>query len=502
MTDRLTASVLSLVLASFPAVAQRAPGLPGSPPPPFAEVFEDATLRLDCTFVVDGKTETVSLDRLRRQGPWAGPREGLDTPFEYGRYAVSLYDLATNRLLFAQGFDGLFGEYRTTTPAQQGEKRAFRRGLCVPMPKAAVRVVVAARDRSNLLQPVLVRTVDPNAPEVIRLDPPADVVVTVVQKSGEVHDKVDLAFVAEGYTADERGEFAADVEKMLAAMWQCEPYASLRDRFNVYAVFRASQDRGVSEPRQGRFRRTAVGASFNALGVDRYLLTEDDEAMRTIVSAAPHDALVVLVNTERYGGGGIYQDYAATTADHALSRKVFLHEFGHSFAGLGDEYFTSEVAYNDFYPAGQEPLEPNLTALLAPGRPKWAALVSPGLELPTPWRQDEREQLATRQQEVLAELQQAMAKAKQEGKSEAEQKAVVESFQPRLAAIAAAQKARLDALAPLRGKVGAFEGAGYAAKGLYRPSLECLMFSNAEAGFCPVCQDAIRRMILHTCGGR
>lgn len=502
MTDRLTAAVLSLVLASLPAVAQRAPGLPGTPPPPFAEVFEDATLRLDFTFVVDSKNETVSLDRLRRQGPWAGPREGLDTPFDYGRYSISLYDLASNRLLYAQGFDGLFGEYRTTTPAQQGEKRSFRRGLCVPFPKAAVRVVVASRDRSNLLQPVLVRTVDPTAPEVFRLDPPADVVVTVVQKAGEVHEKVDLAFVAEGYTADDRDDFTADVDKMLEAMWQCEPYASLRDRFNVYAVFRASQDRGVSEPRQGRFRRTAAGASFNSLGLDRYLLTEDDEALRTIASAAPYDALVLLVNTDRYGGGGIYQDYAAASADHALSRKVFLHEFGHSFAGLGDEYFTSEVAYNDFYPAGQEPLEPNLTSLLVPGRPKWAALVSPGLELPTPWRQQEREQLADKQRQLLAERQQAVANAKQQGKSEAEQKAVADGFQPRFDALAAAQKARLDLLAPLRGKVGAFEGAGYAAKGLYRPSLECLMFSNAEAGFCPVCQDAIRRMVLHTCGGR
>ncbi|MBM4059704.1 MAG: peptidase M64 [Planctomycetes bacterium] len=501
MNDRL-AAVLLLALASLPALAQTAPGLPGAAPPPFAEVFADATLRLDFTFTVDQKTEIVSLDRLRVQGPWAGPRTGLHQPFDYGRYAISLYDLATNRLLYAQGFDGLFGEYRTTTPAQQGEKRAYRRGLCVPLPKASVRVVLASRDRANLLQPVFVRTVDPQAPEVFRLPPPADVAVTAVQQSGAPADKVDLAFVAEGYTADDRAAFAEDVEKMLAALWACEPYASLRDRFNVYAVFRASQERGVSEPRQGRFRRTAVGASFNALGLDRYLLTEDDEALRTIASAAPHDTLVLLVNSERYGGGGIYQDYAASTADHALSRKVFLHEFGHSFAGLGDEYFTSEVAYNDFYPAGQEPLEPNLTALLVAGRPKWAGLVSAGLELPTPWEQQERDRLTQAMQELAAERQQAVAKAKQEGKGEAELKALADGFQPRLEELAKAQKARAERLAPLRGKVGAFEGAGYAAKGLYRPSLECLMFSNAEGGFCPVCQDAILRMVLHVCGGR
>jgi hypothetical protein len=484
-----TLLVLALALAALPVPAR---GVPASPT--FSQVFQDGTLRLDFTFTVNAREERVSLDGVCREGTcWAGPRVGLATPLEYGRYSLQVHDEASRKLLYATGFDGIFGEYRTTAPAEKGELRGFHRGLRIPFPKAPVRLVLQARDRQNRLQTLLVRTLKPS--EARRGTVPPDVSVTVIQRSGPVRDHVDLAFLAEGYTVEERDKFVADVTRLTQIFWTTEPYQALRNRFNVYAVFRPSLDSGVTEPREGRLKRTALGSSFNALGLDRYLLVDDERPMREVASAAPYDALIVLVNSTRYGGGGIYNDYAISTAGNALSPKVLLHEFGHAFGGLGDEYFGSTVSYTDFYPAGQEPLEPNLTA--DPLHPKWGGLLSPGLPLPTPWEAEERARLAQAQRALRAEQAKAL-----EGVTPAQKGSVEARFSTRLAELQAQSEALKARLAPLAGKVGAFEGAGYSAKGLYRASLDCLMFSNAQDSFCPVCQDGIARVARYLCEGK
>ncbi|RKY53654.1 MAG: peptidase M64, partial [Candidatus Neomarinimicrobiota bacterium] len=164
----------------------------------------------------------------------------------------------------------------------------------------------------------------------------------------------------------------------------------------------------------------------------------------------------------KYGGGGIF-NLCSCCYIHDDEKEqswwpnyVFVHEFGHAFAGLADEYYSSAVAYNEFYPPGVEPWEPNITALLDPENLKWKKLVEPDIPIPTPWNKEKYDKIPRSQskdKEALLHKQEYW------------------------------------------GKVGAFKGAGYASEGLYRPYLDCRMFSKSLTGFCPVCSDAIVKMI-------
>ena len=180
---------------------------------------------------------------------------------------------------------------------------------------------------------------------------------------------------------------------MAAFLFTVEPYKSFKDKFNIRGVFRPSPEQGMDEPRQRRYKKTVLNAAFNAFDLDRYMLIEDDHRMHEIAGQVPYDAIIVLVNSKRYGGGSIALDYCVTTVDNPTSPQVFVHELGHSFAYLADEYYQSEVAYNDFYPKGVEPLEPNITALLDPANVKWKDLLSPGIGIPTEYGKDKIEAL-------------------------------------------------------------------------------------------------------------
>ncbi len=281
------------------------------------------------------------------------------------------------------------------------------------------------------------------------------VIVYEILKNGDPHNKADLAFIAEGYTPAEEGKFKQDVERVAGELFKQEPYKSHKAGFNIYGLFKASRERGPDEPREGIFKNTAVGASFNALGLDRYMLTEENRAMRDIAAHVPYDAIVIIVNSQRYGGGGIYNSYCCFTSANEWTAYLFLHEFGHSFSGLADEYYGSTVSYNEFYPRGFEPTDPNITALLDPANLKWKHLVKKGTPIPTPWGKEEYEKLPIKDQAAY--------------------------FQSR------SQK--------LKSMVGAFEGAGYTATGLYRSMLNCIMFSKGVMPYCKVCEDAISKVI-------
>jgi hypothetical protein len=219
-----------------------------------------------------------------------------------------------------------------------------------------------------------------------------------------------------------------------------------------------------------------------------------------LAAEAPCDVIVVLVNSKRYGGGSIGHDYCVSTVDHPSSLQVFVHELGHSFAGLADEYYASEVSYNDFYPKGVEPLEPNITALLDPSAIKWKDLVSPGIAVPTEYGKDKVEALQAERQKSRKVRTEELAKAK-ESKASA---AVIQGIEIRAQARDKELAAKIDevrkSFASLADKVGAFEGAGYSAKGLFRPQMYCLMISNPKNEFCLVCRKAIRDMIEYYAG--
>jgi len=467
--------------------------------PVFADWFEDATMRVDFHQTGNAEEFFFMIEQVYRQGRWAGnPRRPVDD-LNSGMYYVRVYDLASNRLLYARGFQTLFGEYQTTTPAQNGVMRSYLQTALIPWPKAAVLFVIEGRGEGNLLVPLFTARIDPDDVNIVREEPSDSIEVIEVEIHGDCHDMVDFALVAEGYTVAERDKFRTDLERFTDVLFSSEPFASHREHFNIRGVFVPSTDSGVDEPRRGIFRRTALDGAFNALDLDRYLLIDDLRAMRDAAGAAPYDVLGVLVNSTRYGGGGIYGDYFVSTVDNERSEFVFMHELGHHFANLADEYFTSTVSYNEFFPAGQEPHEPNITRLLDPDNVKWKHLLTPGIPIPTPWGQEEIAALETRAGELRREMRTELARLEESGASDREIERTRTAWRDRIGAV-------MDESAEVRqhyqelyaGKIGVFEGAGYSATGIYRSEVHVGMFSEGSYG--PVSEEAISRIIEHLTG--
>jgi hypothetical protein len=227
-------------------------------------------------------------------------------------------------------------------------------------------------------------------------------------------------------------------------------------------------------------------------------LTEDNRSLRDIAAHVPYDALFVMVNHKRYGGGGIYNLFCTFTVDNQWYEYLFLHEFGHSFAGLGDEYYTSEVAYNEFYPKGVEPLEANISALLDPKNLKWRKLVSPGVAVPTPWEKEDFDRMDNAYQKVRREINAKIAALKREG-APSGRIAAAEEESERLSREHAARVDEFLMKSKFWNKVGAFEGAGYSARGLFRPAVDCLLFTKGAKPFCRVCEEAVARVIDYYC---
>jgi hypothetical protein len=491
---RKTVLALLVLAVSLPFLAAPAPVAAQQAPPAFDEFFVDKALRIDLFQSGDAKDERVTIHHVYEEGIWPESKTGLLPPFDQGRYVLKVYDAASNRLVFLRGFDTMYAEYKTTSPALAGEERVFERSVRIPLPKRPVLFVVEQRDKRNLLHPIFDRIIDPADYHIIRETPASGDAVFEVQVAGDPHDKVDFVFVAEGYTAGDKDKFKADVGRMTEFLFSIEPYKTLKDRFNIRAVFRPSPEKGMDEPRQGAYRKTVLNASFNAFDLDRYMLIEEDHRMHEIAGQVPYDALIVLVDSKRYGGGSIAFDYCVTTVDHPRSLEVFVHELGHSFGGLADEYYQSEVSYNDFYPKGIEPLEPNITALLDPANVKWQDLLSPGIGVPTEYGKDRTEALQAELREARTARAKAVEAAKKRGAA-----AEMKKIEDRAGAAEAALRAKIEAVrqeyAALVDKVGVFEGAGYAAKGLFRSQIYCIMIGNPKNEFCAVCRRAIARMI-------
>jgi hypothetical protein len=463
--------------------------------PSFERNFENATLRVDFHHTGNAEQEIVSIDRVYRQGPWAGPRSRLVDPFAYGGYVVEARDAAEGALLFSKGFDGYFGEYRTTGAAGKGVAKTYHESILLPFPKRSLEISYIARRRDGTTIELLRAIIDPKSTQIAIEPPRADTIVVEEHIGGPPHGVVDIAIIGEGYRREEIDSFKADLARAAESLLGQEPFAANRDRISIRGVLAISVDSGCDEPTRGIYRETAVGATFNSLGSERYLLTEDNRSLRDIAANAPYDALVIMVNHDRYGGGGIYNTFCTFTAHSEWADYLLLHEFGHSFAGLADEYYSSSTAYNDFYPRGHEPVEANITALLDPEALKWKDLVTPGTELPTPWGKKAYDLEDAAYQVRREELNEAIAAAVRSGAPEDVVRELKEK-EERHAADHAEWAREYLATTLGAGTVGAFEGAGYSATGLYRPTLDCLMFSRRVQPFCPVCERAVEAMIL------
>jgi hypothetical protein len=438
-------------------------------------------MRVDYYHTGDASQEVFSIDRVVIEPlPWPGnPSQALDTS-NLGKYFFEVRDAKSKELLFSRGFASIYGEWETTDEAKS-IKRTFQESLRFPAPAAPVTITLKKRDPKNVFQDVWTTTVDPADMFVDRSKPVAPAPLITIQKSGEPENRVDFLILGDGYTAAEAKKFEADARRLTEVLFATSPFKENRRNFNVWALSPPAAESGISRPSTGIYRDSPVGATYDAFGSERYVLTFDNRALRRAAQFAPYEFIEVLVNGRTYGGGGIFNLYSTVAADNAFGNYVFVHEFGHHFAALADEYYTSDVAYG---PAGDrvEPWEPNVTALLDVSTLKWRHLVSPFANetpIPTPWKKPEF--VASPR-----EIQTRRAQLRKDKRPEEEMEAL---FKEELA-----HEQKMFAAEKYFGRVGAFEGAMYEARGYYRPEIDCIMFSRSDK-FCRVCREAIERII-------
>ena len=403
----------------------------------FEERFEDRTLRIDYTFSGNASEQHVALDRLSSTNDWWGRRINLTTNPLRGNGDLTIIDKQSGQTIYTTSFSSLFQEWITTEEALT-VSRSFEFTLLIPMPRNEAIAQLALRDNTGkeskhsfVINPkdVLIRD-NSNAKPLP---------YTYIHKGGDSKGTIDVAILAEGYTADEMELFMEDARITAEEILSYEPFNSHRDKFNFIAVATPSVDSNVSVPQQGEWRNTAVGSNFMTFYMPRYLTSSNVYAMYDLVTNIPCEHFVILANTDTYGGGGIFNSYTRTTAHHRDFRPVVVHEFGHSFGGLGDEYFYDTNDDNDnMHSITHEPWEPNITTLVD-FNSKWADMVEEGVETPS-----------------------APTKEREENYT-----------------------------------VGVYEGGGYLTKGIFRPAVVCRMRNNTAERFCPVCERALERVILH-----
>jgi hypothetical protein len=456
-----------------------ADALTAVPPVAYSEFFTADTMRVDL-FHTGGKgVEIFALDRVVNDGPWPGSLTRLIDTLNLGDYQFEVKDAATGRVLFSRGYSSLYAEWITTAEPKTAH-RTFHESLRLPWPKKDVEIVLKSRDKKNGWKTVQTLAVSPESIEANRSAYRGPGKAWSLLESGSPNEKVDLLILGDGYTEKEMPKFRADAKRLVDELFAHEPFKSRKRDFNVRAIDLAAAESGVFRPHSKIFRRTPLSAQYGALGLERYLLTYDNRTLRDVASLAPYDFIEILVNGAQYGGGGIFNFHATVSVDTGFAGYVFVHEFGHHFAGLGDEYYTSDVSYETGAPDLPEPWSPNVTALKDPAKLKWGDMVEVGTPLPTPW---EKEAFEKRSREFQAERKKRLA----QGASPAE---IDELFRKQ-------QRVETKELGSEKyaGKVGAFEGAAYEAKGLYRSTADCIMFTRDEVGFCRACQRGITRMI-------
>lgn len=403
----------------------------------FDKYFENRTMRVDYYHAGDSKNDYYYIDEVIAEPYWGGSLVNLIDDTNFGKYLVKVLDKASGTLIYSRSYSTLFGEWQTVDEARTVQK-SFSESVVFPYPKAAVTVVFCTKAFETGKYVEKYRyDINPDDVCLIKHDNRHKYPVYDVLKGGDANRKVDIVIVPDGYTAAQMSQFKKDCEKFKNEFFKYEPYTSHKDDFNIHAVLAPSQESGVDEPCKGIWKNTIVSCSYWSLGSERYLMTTDNKTLRDVAANAPYDQIYILVNSTKYGGGGIFNWYCTGVNSNKMAGKIIVHEFGHGFAGLGDEYVGGSE-YNDFYNLKLEPADPNVTTLVDFGS-KWKDMVEQGTPVPTP------------------------------------------------------------ATSEYNDKVGVYEGAGYLRKGLYRPMQDCLMNHFGCDAFCPVCQRAIVKMIEFYC---
>jgi hypothetical protein len=437
-----------------------------------------ATLRVDLQHGGDARTEHYALERVVVEAlPWPGNPDRPIDDTDRGTNLFEVLDAASGKVLYSRGFSTIFGEWRSTEEAKS-LTRSFQESMRLPMPSAPVTLRVSTRGPDNRFVPLWSAPLDPASTDIERVAVVAPAKPRLIHGDGNPVHKVDLLMLGDGYTADELAKFEADARRMAAHLFTVSPFKQRAADFNVWALTVPVPVSGVSRPSTGRHRASATGLRYDIFGSERYALSVDNRAWRELAQHAPYDVVEIIFNSETYGGGAIFGQFSTAAAGNDWANYLFVHEFGHHFAGLADEYYTSAVAYESG--AGRpEPWEPNATANLDRATLKWRHLVSPSTKLPTPWPKPAFEAFQRENQARRAEL-------RAQRRPEAE-----------MSALFSAEQAFVENLfsdAENHDAVGAFEGANYQALGYFRPQMQCLMFSRHDT-FCRVCDDAIEQII-------
>ncbi len=399
----------------------------------FTNFFKDKTLRVDYIFTGDAKQQSIYLDELSHLPSWAGRRHHLsELPLE-GNGQITMTDLTTRKCIYKTSFSSLFQEWLSTDEAQKTAK-GFENTFLLPYPQHPVEIEITLLNSSRKVMARLKHIVQPDDILIHERGISHITPHKYLLKSGSEADCIDVAILAEGYTEAEMDLFYKDAEKACESLFFYEPFKSMKSRFNIVAVASPSKDSGVSVPRKNDWKQTAFNSHFDTFYSDRYLTTSRVKSIHNALSGIPYEHIIIIVNTEEYGGGGIYNSYTLTAAHHPTFKPVVVHEFGHSFGGLGDEYFYEEDVMTDTYPLNVEPWEPNISTRVDFSS-KWEDMLPAGVPVPTPPQMNKQY------------------------------------------------------------LVGVYQGGGYSAKGIYRPSFDCRMRTNEYPTFCPVCQRSIRRII-------
>ena len=399
----------------------------------FADHFADKTLRVDYIFNGNASGQAICLDGLSALPTWAGRKHHLaELPLQ-GNGQIIMRNAASGKTIYTTSFSSLFQEWLETDEARNVTK-GFENTFLLPYPLQPVEIEITLLDPRCNVRASMKHIVHPND---VLIEQKGNSHITphkYLLHNDSPEKCIDVAILAEGYTLQEMQTFYEDADIACKSIFDHEPFKSMKKRFNVVAVASPSTDSGVSVPRLNEWKHTALGSHFSTFYSDRYLTTSRVKAIHDALAGIPYEHIIILANTEEYGGGGIYNSYTLTTAHHPMFRPVVVHEFGHSFGGLADEYFYDNDVMTDTYPLDIEPWEQNISTQVDFAA-KWKDMLSENTPVPTP--------------------------------------AEVSENYP----------------------TGVYEGGGYSAKGIFRPAENCRMRTNEYPAFCPVCQRALRRII-------
>ncbi len=395
--------------------------------------FKDKSLRFD--YVVGGNTNstTIYTDKFKEEPYWGGSKKNLVDTFNFGDFKVQVFDSADNRLIYSRGYSTLYYEWLDTDEAKQ-TSRSFNESVVFPFPNNTVKIQIQMRDKQNVFNTLFQTFINPQSYLIIR-DMQNEFKTNKLHYTGDHHQKLDIVIIPDGYTKNEMKKFHKDCNRFIGYFFEVEPFKTHKDKVNFWAVDADSEESGTDIPGKNIWKNTVINTHFHTFGYERYLTTQSVEKLRDIASYVPYDQIYILVNTSEYGGGGIYNYYNLCSADDSESARVFTHEFGHAFAGLADEYQYGYENAEDIYDMSVEPWQVNITNLVNFDK-KWKHMVEKETPVPTP-----------------------------ENKG-------------------------------FNNKVGAFEGAGYVEKDIFRPAYNCKMRSNSVDEFCPVCYQTVLKMLL------